>query len=116
MPSDVALKAMNMIHRAILKISGGRVGYRTAGMPVVQLTTNRDGRCEGPLVEGERFAAGIWQLEFHVATYYRMRGTALADPPFLDVVPIRFGVADAAHHYHVPLLVTPWSYSTYRGS
>lgn len=84
--------------------------------PLVQLATNRDGRCEGPLVEGERFTAGIWQLEFHVAAYYRTRGVALPDPPFLDVVTVRFGVADATHHYHVPLLVTPWSYSTYRGS
>ncbi|HEU0224691.1 MAG TPA: hydroxyisourate hydrolase [Steroidobacteraceae bacterium] len=84
--------------------------------PELQLTTNRDGRCEGPLVEGEQFTAGIWQLEFHVATYYRMHGVALPDPPFLDVVTVRFGVADATQHYHVPLLVTPWSYSTYRGS
>jgi 5-hydroxyisourate hydrolase len=84
--------------------------------PIVQLATNRDGRCEGPLVDGERFTAGIWQLEFHVAAYYRMQGVALPDPPFLDVVTIRFGVAGATHHYHVPLLVTPWSYSTYRGS
>ncbi|HXV39373.1 MAG TPA: hydroxyisourate hydrolase [Steroidobacteraceae bacterium] len=94
----------------LVALEGGR------RRPVVQLATNRDGRCEGPLVEGERFTAGIWQLEFHVATYYRMQGVALPDPPFLDVVTIRFGVADATHHYHVPLLVTPWSYSTYRGS
>jgi 5-hydroxyisourate hydrolase len=84
--------------------------------PLLKAATNRDGRCEGALLEGERFGAGLWQLEFHVALYYRARGVALPDPPFLDVVTIRFGVADAAAHYHVPLLVTPWSYSTYRGS
>lgn len=84
--------------------------------PLLRIATNRDGRGDGPLLEGERFAAGFWQLEFHVAAYYRMQGIALPDPPFLDVVTIRFGVSDPAHHYHVPLLVTPWSYSTYRGS
>jgi 5-hydroxyisourate hydrolase len=84
--------------------------------PLVKVTTNRDGRCEGALIEGARFAPGPWQLEFHVASYYRAQGVKLPDPPFLDVVTIRFGVADAEAHYHVPLLVTPWSYSTYRGS
>jgi 5-hydroxyisourate hydrolase len=84
--------------------------------PMLRVTTNRDGRCEGALLEGERFTAGAWQLEFHVAAYYRAHGVALPDPPFLDVVTVRFGVADPDHHYHVPLLVTPWSYSTYRGS
>ncbi|MGQ0383762.1 MAG: hydroxyisourate hydrolase [Gammaproteobacteria bacterium] len=84
--------------------------------PLLKVTTNRDGRPEGALLEGSRLAAGQWQLEFHVAAYYRARGVALPDPPFLDVVTIRFGVADAEGHYHVPLLVTPWSYSTYRGS
>jgi 5-hydroxyisourate hydrolase len=84
--------------------------------PLLRVATNHEGRCEGALLEGERFGAGIWQLEFHVAAYYRSRGTELPDPPFLDVVTIRFGVADPSHHWHVPLLVTPWSYSTYRGS
>jgi 5-hydroxyisourate hydrolase len=84
--------------------------------PLLRVATNHDGRCDGPLLEGERFTTGIWQLEFHVAAYYRTRGVALPDPPFLDVVTVRIGVADASHHYHVPLLVTPWSYSTYRGS
>lgn len=89
---------------------GGR--YR----PLLKVETNREGRCDAPLLEGERFTAGHWQLEFHVAAYYRARGVALAEPPFLDVVSLRFGVADATQHYHVPLLVTPWSHSTYRGS
>jgi len=84
--------------------------------PIVKTTTNRDGRCNGALLEGERFTAGVWQLEFHVAEYFKARGVELAKPPFLDVVTVRFGVASPEQNYHVPLLVTPWSYSTYRGS
>jgi 5-hydroxyisourate hydrolase len=84
--------------------------------PVIKTKTNLDGRCDGSLVEGERFAAGVWQLEFHVAEYFMARGVQLAKPPFFDVVIVRFGVAQPGQSYHVPLLVTPWSYSTYRGS
>ena len=84
--------------------------------PVASATTNRDGRCDQPLLEGERFTAGVWQLEFHVAEYFAARRVPLTDPPFLDVVTIRFGVANPEQHLHVPLLVTPCSYSTYRGS
>jgi 5-hydroxyisourate hydrolase len=84
--------------------------------PVVKTTTNRNGRCEGALLEGERFVAGVWQLEFHVAEYFTAQGVPLADPPFLDVVIVRFSVAKPGEHHHIPLLVTPWSYSTYRGS
>ncbi len=78
--------------------------------------TNSDGRCDEPLLEGAAFAAGIHELVFHAGEYFRALGTALPDPPFLDQVVVRFGVADPAEHYHVPLLVSPWSYSTYRGS
>ncbi len=84
--------------------------------PLVRTTTNRDGRCDGALLEGERFTAGVWQLELHVAEYFKARGVQLGQPPFLDVVIVRFGVANPDQHCHVPLLVTPWSYSTYRGS
>jgi 5-hydroxyisourate hydrolase len=84
--------------------------------PVARATTNRDGRCDQALLEGERFTVGVWQLEFHVAEYFAARGVPLTDPPFLDVVTIRFGVANPDQQLHVPLLVTPWSYSTYRGS
>ena len=80
------------------------------------LQTNSDGRAPSPLLEGERLGAGRYALTFHVADYFRARGTALSDPPFLDEVVIQFGIADAGQHYHVPLLVSPWSYSTYRGS
>ena len=78
--------------------------------------TNSDGRCDEALLEGAAFAAGIYELVFHAGEYFRALGTALPDPPFVDQVVVRFGIADAAEHYHVPLLVSPWSYSTYRGS
>lgn len=86
--------------------------WRSLGATV----TNADGRCDAPLVDGAGLARGRYRLVFHVGDYFRARGAALADPAFLDQVPIEFGVADAAAHYHVPLLVSPWSYSTYRGS
>src|SRR5262245_39696141 len=88
----------------------------TARRSVARFATNADGRCDQPLLEGDAFATGEWELAFHVADYYRGRGVTLSDPPFLDVVSVRFGIANAAQHYHVPLLVSPWSYSTYRGS
>jgi 5-hydroxyisourate hydrolase len=78
--------------------------------------TNADGRCAAPLLEGAAFRAGRYSLTFHVAAYFRSLGLALAEPPFLDEVVIAFGIADAGQNYHVPLLVSPWSYSTYRGS
>ncbi len=78
--------------------------------------TNGDGRADGPILEGPAFTAGIYELVFEVGAYFRERGAALPDPPFLDAVPVRFGVADADAHYHVPLLVSPFGYSTYRGS
>ncbi len=78
--------------------------------------TNADGRGEGPLLAGEALLAGRYALHFEVAAYFRARGVALPEPPFLDTVTLAFGVADAGGNYHVPLLVSPWSYSTYRGS
>jgi 5-hydroxyisourate hydrolase len=77
--------------------------------------TNGDGRCEGPLLEGSAFLPGEYELEFHAGDYFRAAGVALAEPAFLDVVPIRFGLSQATH-YHVPLLISPYGYSTYRGS
>jgi 5-hydroxyisourate hydrolase len=77
---------------------------------------NDDGRADGPLLDARSMAVGRYRLSFEVAAYFRGRGAVLADPPFLDVVPLDFAIADAAGHYHVPLLVSPWSYSTYRGS
>jgi 5-hydroxyisourate hydrolase len=78
--------------------------------------TNADGRCDAPLIAGEAFTAGRYRLVFRAGDYFRRCGTAMPDPPFVDEVVVDFGVADASGHYHVPLLVSPWSWSTYRGS
>ena len=83
---------------------------------LAQGITNADGRTDPPLIGGAPLRIGTYELQFHVASYFKSNATAQSDPPFLDVVPIRFSIADPEGHYHVPLLVTPWSYSTYRGS
>jgi 5-hydroxyisourate hydrolase len=81
------------------------------------LTLDADGRAQGPLLAPEEeTAAGRFRLVFEVAAYFRGRGARLQEPPFLDEVPIDFGLAAGTEHYHVPLLASPWSYSTYRGS
>jgi len=97
--------------------AGVRVVLRRAGAPEIltEARTNADGRLDQPLLEGGAFKVGRYQLEFHVGDYFRARGAALAEPPFLDVVPIQFAIAENAN-YHVPLLVSPYGYSTYRGS
>jgi 5-hydroxyisourate hydrolase len=81
-----------------------------------QARTNADGRTDQPLLAGNEFKVGTYMLSFHMGDYFKRRGSALSDPPFLDVVPLRFTIADQDGHYHVPLLASPWSYSTYRGS
>ena len=86
------------------------------GRPLLSVTTNPDGRCERPLLEGSALRTGIYELHFHVAAYFAAAGVPLPTPPFLDVVPVRFGIADVGAHYHVPLLISPYGYSTYRGS
>lgn len=83
---------------------------------VVEAATNADGRTDAPLMSGETYRTGTYELEFQVADYFRRMGASLTDPPFLDVVPIRFAITEPDGHYHVPLLVSPWSYATYRGS
>ena len=88
-----------------------------AGLTTLQhFTLNNDGRADGPLLNMQSMAVGRYRLLFEVAPYFRACGVNLPEPPFIDVVQIDFGIADAAGHYHVPLLVTPYSYSTYRGS
>ena len=74
--------------------------------------TNEDGRCDAPLLEGEEFAVGEYELVFEVARYFERKESN----PFLGTVPIRFGISNASEHYHVPLLVSPFGFSTYRGS
>ena len=81
------------------------------------LMLNADGRNDGgALLDASTMQTGRYRLVFNVAAYFRSRGVAVPEPPFLDEVPVEFGIADAAGRYHVPLLVSPWSYSTYRGS
>ncbi|HEU5438692.1 MAG TPA: hydroxyisourate hydrolase [Ktedonobacterales bacterium] len=83
---------------------------------VRRVVTNAGGRSDAPLLAGDELQAGAYELVFCVADYFRAAGVDLPEPPFLDRVPVRFGVADPSAHYHVPLLVSPWAYSTYRGS
>lgn len=78
--------------------------------------TNGDGRVDPPLLADDELTAGLYELIFDVGDYFAAAGLPLAAPCFLDRIPIRFGIADPGAHYHVPLLVSPWSYSTYRGS
>ena len=83
---------------------------------LAETRTNTDGRCDRPLLQGSAFKPGHYSLTFHVAEYFGARGVPLPNPPFLVTVVVNFGVATAQESYHVPLLVSPWSYSTYRGS
>jgi 5-hydroxyisourate hydrolase len=97
--------------------AGVRVVLRRDGdaAVVAEATTNADGRLDKPLLEAAAFRPGRYELSFHVGDYFRKSGVKLAEPAFLDVIPLRFAVAEDAH-YHVPLLVSPYGYSTYRGS
>ena len=95
----------------LIRLEGGLKQH-----PLKTVITNSDGRCDGPLLEGDALTAGQYELLFEVGAYFRERGLLLPEPAFLDEIPIRFAIADAGAHYHVPLLVSPWSYSTYRGS
>ena len=79
-------------------------------------TTNGDGRCDHPLLEGAAFTAGTYELVFTAGAYFERAGLKLPEPRFLDEVTIRFGIASPEQHYHVPLLLSPYAYSTYRGS
>jgi len=83
---------------------------------IKRAVTNADGRTDALLLAGDAYAPGVYELRFHVGAYFRANGVTLPDPPFIDVAPVRFGMAGADGHYHVPLLCSPWSYSTYRGS
>jgi len=83
---------------------------------IQETRTTADGRTAAPLLDGGAMRVGRFALTFHIAEYFQGRGVPLPEPPFLDEVVVRFGIADAAQNYHVPLLASPWSYSTYRGS
>lgn len=81
-----------------------------------EVVTNQDGRCDAPLLSGEEMRAGRYELVFAAGDYFAAQGVSLPEPRFIDKVVIAFGIADAAANYHVPLVVSPWAYSTYRGS
>lgn len=117
---------MGRLTTHVLDLSSGTPGrgirveltrLEVAGRSVVtSALTNADGRCDQPLLEGDGFRPGSYELAFSVGEYFAGRGVALPEPPFLDVVVVRFGISSVAQHYHVPLLVSPFGYSTYRGS
>ena len=123
MAAHVFMDAMGRLTTHVLDtalgkpVAGVRVVLRRDGDAVVlaEASTNADGRLDQPLLEGAAFKTGRYELSFHVGAYFRRQGVTLADPAFLDVVPLRFAIAEDAH-YHVPLLVSPYGYSTYRGS
>lgn len=116
---------MGKLTTHVLDTAHGRPGagiafrlYRVAGADrrlIKELTTNADGRADAPLLNEDEFSLGTWELEFDIAPYFADQPAPVAEPPFLDKVILRFSTA-ADEHYHVPLLVSPWSYSTYRGS
>jgi 5-hydroxyisourate hydrolase len=83
---------------------------------LMTVRTNADGRADAPLLAGDELVVGVYELVFAVGDYFAAQGMPLPAPAFLDRVPVRFGLADPTAHYHVPLLVSPWAYSTYRGS
>lgn len=96
---------------ALLRVAGG------SAQTLAEFTLNADGRNEGgPLLSEDALQTGRYRLVFGVGRYFRSKGVALPDPAFLEDVAVDFGIADAAGHYHVPLLTSPWAYSTYRGS
>jgi 5-hydroxyisourate hydrolase len=116
---------MGRLTTHVLDTAGGRPGagiavtvYRLDGerREVARTVTNADGRSDRPLLEGAALEAGKYEIVFAAGDYFRAQGLNLPEPPFVDEVALRFGVANPDQHYHVPLLVSPWSYSTYRGS
>ncbi len=120
------LKVHGRLSTHVLDTQAGRPGQ---GIPVelaeigederrhvARAVTNADGRTDRPLIEGRPLPIGRYELSFQVAAYFAAQQIRLAEPPFLDRIPIRFAIAEPEGHYHVPLLVTPWSYTTYRGS
>jgi len=101
--------AQNLVIDLHICSNGERRHIKTA-------VTNADGRTNEPLLSGDRLEPGVYELTFHAGDYFRSAGIELTAPPFLDDVVIRFGLADPAANYHVPLLLSPYGYSTYRGS
>lgn len=117
---------MGKLSTHVLDVTQGKPGagvklelyeVRDDGMVLLRtMITNQDGRCDTPLLQGEEMRAGQYELVFFAGDYFAAHGIALPQPRFLDRVKIGFGIADPAQSYHVPLIVSPWSFSTYRGS
>jgi 5-hydroxyisourate hydrolase len=95
---------------------GVRIDIFRGDAQLGSVVTNADGRVDAPILEGEALVSGMYELRFQAGDYLRKTTHGLKEPLFLDIIPIRFGIADASQHYHVPLLLSPFSYSTYRGS
>lgn len=110
------LDTMNGSPAAGMAVTLYRIDGSGQAVTLKALALNEDGRADGPLLEGAALQAGRYRLVFGVAAYFKARGVHLPEPAFLDQVPLDFGVADTTAHYHVPLLASPWAYSTYRGS
>ncbi|MGQ0674665.1 MAG: 2-oxo-4-hydroxy-4-carboxy-5-ureidoimidazoline decarboxylase [Rhodospirillales bacterium] len=120
------LKVHGRLSTHVLDAHGGRPAAGVAielveladggARTVARAATNADGRTDQPLIQGRPVPIARYELRFAIGAYFAGQGTKQADPPFLDVVPVRFAVAEPESHYHVPLLATPWSYTTYRGS
>jgi 5-hydroxyisourate hydrolase len=99
-----------------MTIELARIGPGDEREVLARVVTNSDGRTDGPLLAGEALQRGTYELTFASGDYWATLGVVTGDPPFLDRIPIRFGIPDPEGHYHVPLLCSPWAYSTYRGS
>jgi 5-hydroxyisourate hydrolase len=114
--STHVLDTANGCPAAGMNVTLQRIEASGATTTLRSFALNADGRPDGALLDEKTMAAGRYRLVFEAGSYFRGRGTVLPEPPFIDVVPLDFGMSDAQGHYHVPLLVSPWSYSTYRGS
>jgi 5-hydroxyisourate hydrolase len=117
MPGKLSTHVLDLVAGA--PAAGLRVELRRLDPPsgvIRAAVTNADGRTDAPLLSAPEMAAGTYQLEFHVGEYFAAKGAASPGVPFLGVVPVRFAISDPSASYHVPLLVTPWAYNTYRGS
>ncbi len=113
--STHVLDTMNGRPAAGVKIALYRLDGESRSL-VKEVVTNADGRTDAPLLTGDDYRTGQYELVFRIGDYFRGLGATLPQPAFLDVVPLRFGISEVDGHYHVPLLASPWSYSTYRGS
>jgi 5-hydroxyisourate hydrolase len=111
------LDTMRGLPAADLQIQLWRLTSPDGARELLKVTyTNSNGRTETPLLQDEELLPGRYELVFAVGNYFAAQQVHLPETPFLDTVPVRFGIADIGAHYHVPLLVSPWAYSTYRGS